>query len=96
MEVSQDFHTNSKYSAGGGFQLSRTDFTTYGVIFFTVVMWCHYKWNRRHFEKVASKMTGPPSYPIIGTGLEFVGTPQRKQNIRIFKTARVTFKHNKC
>lgn len=80
MEISQDSHASSKHSLGSGFQLTRTDFTTYALIFFTVVLWCHHKWNRRHFEKLASKLKGPPSYPIIGTGLEFMGTPQRNAN----------------
>ncbi|KAE9541566.1 hypothetical protein AGLY_003557 [Aphis glycines] len=31
----------------------------------------------KHFEKIASKLEGPPSYPIIGTGLECIGTHQQ-------------------
>lgn len=79
MEVSQDFSLASKHSASG-LRMTSTELTAYAVISFIVVLWCHYKWNRRHFEKLASKMTGPPAYPIIGAGLEFVGTPQRKAN----------------
>ena len=85
MEVSQDFPMTSKHSVGG-LRMSSTELTAYGVISFVVVLWCHYKWNRRHFERLASKMMGPPSYPIVGTGLEFVGTPQRKANINNSKT----------
>jgi len=79
MEVSQEFPATSKHAAGG-LRMTSTELTAYAVISFIVVLWCHYKWNRRHFERVASKMTGPPSYPIIGSGLEFIGTPQRKKN----------------
>jgi cytochrome P450 family 4 len=78
MEVSRNFHMNSKNSVTG-FQMSRTELTGYVVISFLVVLWCHYKWTRRRFENLAAKMTGPPAYPIIGSGLEFVGTPQRKR-----------------
>lgn len=77
MEMSQDFHSATKDSLGG-IRMTRTELTTYAIISFLVVLWCNYKWNRRHFEKIASKMTGPPSYPIIGAGLQFVGTPERK------------------
>lgn len=82
MEMSQDFHSTSKHSVSG-FRLTRQELTTYAVISFIVVLWCNYKWSRRHFEKLASKMTGPPAYPIIGAGLEFVGTPQRKEKRKI-------------
>jgi len=85
MEVSQDFPLASKHSAGG-LRMTSSELTAYAVISFIVVLWCHYKWNRRHFEKLASRMTGPPSYPIIGAGLEFVGTPQRKANNNNYKT----------
>lgn len=82
MEMSQDFHSASKQSVGG-FRLTRQELTTYAVISFIVVLWCNYKWSRRHFEKLASKMTGPPAYPIIGAGLQFVGTPQRKEKRKV-------------
>lgn len=78
MEMSQDFQSASKHSAGG-FRLSKSELTAYAIISFLVVLWCHFKWNRRHFEKLAAKLGGPPAYPIVGTGLEFVGTPQRKE-----------------
>ncbi|XP_001951034.3 cytochrome P450 4C1 [Acyrthosiphon pisum] len=77
MEVSQDFPVSSLKHSAGGPRMTSTELTAYGVISFIVVLWCHYKWNRRHFERLASKMTGPPAYPIIGAGLEFVGTPQQ-------------------
>lgn len=79
MELSQDFPTTFKHSAGW-LQMTITEFTTYTLVSFIVVLWCYFKWKHRHFEKVASKMKGPPSYPIIGTGLESIGTHQRKTN----------------
>ncbi|KAF0760023.1 cytochrome P450 4C1-like [Aphis craccivora] len=86
MEVSQEFPATSKH-ATGGLRMTSTELTAYAVISFIVVLWCHYKWNRRHFERVASKMTGPPSYPIIGSGLEFIGTPQQvmERIIKLFE-----------
>lgn len=82
MEISQDFSPKFQHSySASGFRLTRSELTAYGVISFLVVLWCHYKWSRRHFEKLAAKMTGPPAYPIIGTGLQFIGTPQRKRII---------------
>jgi len=73
-EVSQDFSGTSKYSAGG-LQMTITEWTVYAVLSFIVVLWCYFKWKQRPFEKVALKMTGPQSYPIIGFLLEIMGTP---------------------
>ncbi|CAH1715439.1 unnamed protein product [Aphis gossypii] len=53
------------------------ELTTYALVSFIVVLWCYFKWKNRHFEKIASKLEGPPSYPIIGTGLESIGTHQQ-------------------
>lgn len=86
MEVSQDFPVSSPKYSTGGLRMTSTELTAYGIISFIVVLWCHYKWNRRHFERLASKLTGPPAYPIIGAGLEFVGTPQRKSKDSNYKT----------
>jgi len=87
MVMSQDFSVTSKHSAGG-LRMTSIEFTAYTAICFIVVLWCHYKWNRRHFERVALKMTGLSSYPIIGSGFEFIGTPQRKKNNNNSKTMR--------
>jgi len=45
-----------------------------------VVLWCYFKWNNRHFEKLAARMPGPPRYPIIGTANQFIGSPERNKN----------------
>ncbi|KAF0752653.1 cytochrome P450 4C1-like isoform X1, partial [Aphis craccivora] len=76
MEVSQDSPAISRYSAGW-LQMTIIEFTFYALFSFIVVLWCYFKWKNRHFEKVASKLKGPPSYPIIGTGLESIGTHQQ-------------------
>lgn len=85
MEISQDFQSATKPI--GVFRMTRTELIIYAVISFLVILWCNFKWNRRHFEKIASKMTGPPSYPIIGAGLQFVGTPERKEHNIILNTS---------
>lgn len=62
-----------------GFPATRYEFIAYyAVIALVVALWGRYKWNRRKFDGLAAKLTGPPSYPIIGTGLQFIGTHQRK------------------
>lgn len=63
-----------------GFRLTSPEFIVYAVISFVVVLWCHSKWSSRHFDRLAAKMTGPPAYPIVGAGLEFIGTPERKDD----------------
>lgn len=82
MKVSQDFHSFSKHLADG-FQLIRSEWTTYTIILFItiiVILWCNYKWSQRRIEKFATKLMGPPAYPIIGSALQFIGTHQRKRN----------------
>jgi len=74
--MSQHFHSTPKYSTS--LRLSMPELTVYTIISFIVVLWCNYKWNRRQIERLAAKMKGPPAYPIIGTGFEFIGTPERK------------------
>ncbi|CAH1715441.1 unnamed protein product [Aphis gossypii] len=54
-----------------------TELTTYALVSFIVVLWCYFKWKNRHFEKIASKLKGPPSYPIIGSALVSIGTHQQ-------------------
>lgn len=69
--------------SNSGFRLTRSELIIYVVFAFLVVLWCHFKWNIRRYEKIAAKMPGPPSYPIIGSGLEFIGSNERKQTIYI-------------
>jgi len=53
----------------------------YLIVVILVVLWCYFKWNNRHVEKLAARMPGPPKYPFIGTGYQFIGlTSERKQN----------------
>ncbi|XP_027840519.2 cytochrome P450 4C1-like [Aphis gossypii] len=61
-----------------GFRLTMPEVIAYPIILsFFVILWCRYKWNRRHFDKLASSLKGPPAYPIIGSALQFIGTPQK-------------------
>ncbi|XP_050423133.1 cytochrome P450 4C1-like [Adelges cooleyi] len=76
METSQDISA-AALGSPSGFRMSKAEIIGYVVIAFLVVLWCHIKWNRRHFEKLSAKLGGPPAYPIIGCGLEFAGTPQQ-------------------
>lgn len=70
-----------------GFRLTMPEVIAYPIILsFFVILWCRYKWNRRHFDKLASSLKGPPAYPIIGSALQFIGTPQSERN--------KTFKHS--
>ncbi|XP_075233074.1 cytochrome P450 4C1-like [Lycorma delicatula] len=43
------------------------------LLFVSLLM---YKWRRRRLEKLASLMPGPPALPILGNGLEFMGSPE--------------------
>ncbi|XP_050054621.1 cytochrome P450 4C1-like [Aphis gossypii] len=76
IEVSHDFQSTSKHSSGW-FKMTITELTTYALVSFIVVLWCYFKWKNRHFEKIASKLKGPPSYPIIGSALVSIGTHQQ-------------------
>ncbi|XP_015366846.1 PREDICTED: cytochrome P450 4g15-like [Diuraphis noxia] len=49
----------------------------YMIIVVLVVIWCYHKWQNRHFEKLAVRMPGPPAYPIIGTGYQFIGSSEQ-------------------
>jgi cytochrome P450 family 4 len=66
-----------------GFGVSIFQFISYGAISLVIALWSYYKWNRRDINRFAAKLKGPPSYPIIGSGLECLGTPQRKLQIII-------------
>lgn len=47
------------------------------VTFFTLLCYIIvFKWRRRRLEKLAAELPGPPALPIIGNGLEFLGTPE--------------------
>lgn len=52
-------------------------YITVGIL---VVFWYYIKWNNRRFEKLAARMPGPPSYPMIGTGYKFIGSPESNEN----------------
>jgi len=45
-----------------------------------VVLWYYIKLKNRHFEKLAAIMPGPPSYPIVGIGLQFIGSQESNEN----------------
>lgn len=60
------------------FRLAVTEVLLYSAIIFVVVLWCRYKWNKRHIDRLDAKLKGPPAYPIIGSALELLGTPERK------------------
>ncbi|XP_029344292.1 cytochrome P450 4C1-like isoform X2 [Acyrthosiphon pisum] len=45
----------------------------YIIVIIFVVTWCYFKWHNRPFEKLASRMPGPPAYPFIGTLYQFIG-----------------------
>jgi len=53
----------------------------YPIVVIFVVLWYYFKWNNRHVEKLAAKMPGPPTYPIIGTGFQFIGSSERNKKI---------------
>lgn len=73
------FIMESNFKSTSVFKLGNSELIAYALISFIVVLWCNFKWNRRHFDRLAIKMPGPPAYPIVGNGLHFVGTPQRKK-----------------
>jgi len=65
------------------------ELVVYMFIVVLVVTWCYYKWQNRRFVKLAARMTGPPAYPIIGTGYQFIGSSERNGNNNVLK-------HIKC
>ncbi|XP_016658611.1 cytochrome P450 4C1 isoform X3 [Acyrthosiphon pisum] len=65
----------------GEFRLAVSEVLLYSAIISVVVFWCSCKWNNRHINKLDSKMKGPPAYPIIGSALELLGTPEQVINV---------------
>lgn len=41
-----------------------------------LVMLAQYHWKRRRMYRMAAKIPGPPSYPIVGSGLMFIGSTE--------------------
>jgi len=62
------------------------ELVAYIIIAVLMVIWCYYKWKNRHFEKLAARMPGPPAYPIIGTGYQFIGSSERNENNNLLET----------
>ncbi|XP_026817199.1 cytochrome P450 4C1-like [Rhopalosiphum maidis] len=58
-------------------RLTTSELLVYHAIFFFVVIWCRFKWIRRNFERVATKMIGPSGYPFIGSSFDFIGTSEQ-------------------
>lgn len=74
-----------KTDSGSGFQLTIFNSIAVSGIVFFVVLLGYDKWSRRPFEKLAAKLRGLPSYPIIGSGLVFLGSPERKNKIKLLR-----------
>ncbi|XP_050545278.1 cytochrome P450 4C1-like [Daktulosphaira vitifoliae] len=60
------------------FWQTKVELVGYVIIIFLLITWCRIKWNRRLIDRFAAKIPGPPSYPLIGSLLEFRGTSQDK------------------
>ncbi|XP_050545276.1 cytochrome P450 4C1-like isoform X3 [Daktulosphaira vitifoliae] len=58
------------------FWQTKVELVGYVIIIFLSITWCRIKWNRRLIDRFAAKIPGPPSYPLIGSLLEFRGTSQ--------------------
>jgi len=71
------------------FKLTMIEIIAYifGVVL--VMVWCYFKWQNRHFEKLSAIMPGPPAYPIIGTGYQFFGSSERNENNKFIKKINV-------
>lgn len=63
-----------------GFPLTTAILIVNSAIIFMVIWWFYIRWNNRHINILASKLSGPKSYPIVGVGYHFIGTPQRKEH----------------
>ncbi|XP_050545260.1 cytochrome P450 4C1-like isoform X3 [Daktulosphaira vitifoliae] len=74
------FYTSPAYSHTLSNWQTKTEMVSYVTILLLVIIWCRIKWNRRFIDRFAAKIPGPPSYPIIGSGLEFVGTSHDVMN----------------
>ncbi|XP_050423131.1 cytochrome P450 4C1-like [Adelges cooleyi] len=87
MEIFQDISATALGSLTG-IRMSKDEVICYSIIVFLVALWYRMLWHRRHFDKLTSKLSGPPSYPLIGSGLEFVGSPQQvmEKLIKMYET----------
>lgn len=71
---------HSKIYSTVGFRLTPTEVALYVAITLVLVLLLKIKLNSLRYEKFASKISGPPAYPIIGSLLQFIGTPKGKRN----------------
>ncbi|XP_022176867.1 cytochrome P450 4C1-like [Myzus persicae] len=53
------------------------DIIFYLNVVILVVLCYYFKWKNRHFQKLAARMPGPLSYPIIGIGYQFLGSSEK-------------------
>lgn len=56
------------------------DIIFYLNVVILVVLCYYFKWKNRHFQKLAARMPGPLSYPIIGIGYQFLGSSESNTN----------------
>ncbi|XP_050545258.1 cytochrome P450 4C1-like isoform X1 [Daktulosphaira vitifoliae] len=77
LNMNVTFYTSSENSKPlDVFWQTKSELVSYAIILLLLIIWFRIKWNRRFIDRFAAKIPGPPSYPLIGSGLEFVGTSQ--------------------